>query len=107
VHSESKPDNSYQAGEMAASLARLRKLSDERQADLQQQQHAAGPLDAAAERRADAQDSRDDALDRRAETADRRDETQEQRETQLNDRQTALDQRELLLDRRESEDRPA
>jgi hypothetical protein len=100
-------ESSHQAGQLAESLERLRRLSDERQADLEQQQHTAGPPDDAAQRRAEALDVRDDALGHRAETADRRDETQERREAMLNDRKTTLDQREQLLDRRESEDRHA
>lgn len=111
AHSEFMPEKSHLNGEMAASLDRLRKISDERQADLQLQQHIASQSDDAAQHRVetpdshdDAPDSHDDAMVRRAETADRRDETQEQRESMLNDRQAALDQREQRLDRRESKD---
>ncbi|WP_030439971.1 hypothetical protein [Actinoplanes subtropicus] len=95
VHSESVP-NDHLTAEMAASLERLRTVSDEHQADREQQQPTASPLDAAP--------GPGEALDWRAEAADRRDETQARRESMLDEREAALEQRAHLLDRRENED---
>ncbi|WP_229068421.1 hypothetical protein [Actinoplanes sp. DH11] len=97
-------EDSYLAGEMASSLERLRKLSDERQADLRRSPDVVSPPDDAAQHRTEALDQRDEAADRRVEAldqrdeaADRRDATQSQRETELDDRQAALEQRAQLL----------
>ena len=95
MHSESVP-NDHLTAEMAASLERLRRVSDERRASLEQQQPTASPPDAAPGPR--------EALDRRAEAADRRDETQARREAMLDERQAALEQRAHLLDTQENED---
>ncbi|GGL16111.1 hypothetical protein [Mangrovihabitans endophyticus] len=88
--------------EMVASLERLRRISDDRQADLQRRPTTASTSDAA--RREEAADRRQDVLDRRSEAADRRDETQTQREAMLDSRQADLDRRVDLLNERDSED---
>ncbi|WP_080127855.1 MULTISPECIES: hypothetical protein [unclassified Actinoplanes] len=109
------------AGEMAASLERLRTLSDERQADLRRQQEATSPTtdaqkhrgrildrrDDALDRRDDALDRRDGALDRRAKAVSRRDEALTRRERTLNDRQAEIEQRAEVLDKRERGDQRA
>ncbi|MDY7090757.1 MAG: hypothetical protein SYR96_37415 [Actinomycetota bacterium] len=102
VHSESMPEDRLTA-QMVASLERLRRVSDDRQADLQPQLPTVSTSDAA-RRREEAADRRDDALDQRSEAADRRDETQTQRETVLDRRQADLDRRADLLDERNRED---
>jgi hypothetical protein len=112
VHSEFVPEDHLTA-EMAASLERLRRVSDDHQAGREGRQPSACPPGAAQRRdeafddtldqRGGAADRRDEAADRRDEAADRRDETQARREAMLDDRQSALEQRAQLLDRRESE----
>jgi hypothetical protein len=98
VQSESMPEDPLTA-EMAASLKRLRKVSDDRQAD---QQTGAGTPEDSHHRTEEATDRRSDALDRRAEAADRRDESQTRREARLDDRQADLDRRARRLGRDES-----
>ncbi|MEU8821536.1 hypothetical protein [Actinoplanes sp. NPDC048796] len=102
VHSESMPEDRFTA-EMVASLERLRRVSDDRQADLQDRPPTSSTSDAA-RRREEAADRRQDALDQRSEAADRRDETQTRREAMLDSRQADLDRRADLMDERDRED---
>lgn len=96
VHSESMPVDRLTA-EMAASLERLRKISNDREADLEGRRNSASSPEAEDPAKKEALDRRNEVLDRRAEAADRRDESQTQREALLDDRQAALDRRAQLL----------